>query len=57
MQAKTTRAEPRAQAISWLVSQLRWEATLGELRHSELRHGELRHGGTDPGRAETARAA
>jgi hypothetical protein len=29
-----TRSEPKVQALSWLVSQLRWEETLGELRHS-----------------------
>ena len=46
MQA-SNRAEPRAQAISWLVSQLRWEETLGALRH----------GGYDAGRDETSRAA
>ena len=26
--------EPKVQALSWLVSQLRWEETLGDLRHS-----------------------
>jgi hypothetical protein len=26
-------AEPKVQALSWLVSQLRWEETLGDLRH------------------------
>jgi hypothetical protein len=45
MQTSATRVEPKAQAISWLVSQLRWEATLGELRHGRA------------GRVETARAA
>ena len=47
MQASATRAEPRAQAISWLVSQLRWEETLGLLRH----------GRRDEGRDDPARAA
>jgi hypothetical protein len=28
-----TRGEAKVQAISWLVSQLRWEKTLGGLRH------------------------
>jgi hypothetical protein len=28
-----TRGEAKVQAISWLVSQLRWEKTLGALRH------------------------
>ncbi len=27
------RTEPKMQALSWLVSQLRWEETLGDLRH------------------------
>jgi hypothetical protein len=30
--AANTRTEPKAQAISWLVSQLRWERTLDALR-------------------------
>lgn len=47
MQKSATRGEPRAQAISWLVSQLRWEAALGNLRHGRS-VGE---------RPETARAA
>ncbi len=29
----TARVEPKTEALSWLVSQLRWEETLGELRH------------------------
>ena len=29
-----TRIEPKLQALSWLVSQLRWEDTLGDLRHN-----------------------
>jgi len=33
MQTNSNRSEPKAQALSWLVSQLRWEETLGELRH------------------------
>ncbi len=32
MQTTANRTEPEAQALSWLVSQLRWEETLGELR-------------------------
>lgn len=32
MQTTGNRTEPRVQALSWLVSQLRWEETLGELR-------------------------
>lgn len=47
MQASAQRVEPKTQAISWLVSQLRWEATLGELRH----------GRTASGLVEAARAA
>jgi hypothetical protein len=47
MPSSAIRVEPRVQAISWLVSQLRWEATLGSLRH----------GRTDDERHETARAA
>ena len=35
--ATNTRVEPKVQAISWLVSQLRWERTLGALRNE--RHG------------------
>ena len=33
MQRNGNRAEAKVQAISWLVSQLRWERTLGALRH------------------------
>src|SRR5438132_326988 len=33
MQTFANRAEAKVQAISWLVSQLRWERTLGALRH------------------------
>jgi hypothetical protein len=33
MHTTSNRTEPKAQALSWLVSQLRWEETLGELRH------------------------
>ena len=33
MQRYGNRAEAKVQAISWLVSQLRWEQTLGALRH------------------------
>ncbi len=32
MQTTGNRTEPRVQALTWLVSQLRWEETLGELR-------------------------
>ncbi len=32
MQTHATRVEAKVQAISWLVSQLRWERTLGALR-------------------------
>ena len=31
----TTRSEPKIQALSWLVSQLRWEETLGDLRETK----------------------
>jgi hypothetical protein len=34
------RNEPKVQALSWLVSQLRWEETLGGLR-------ETKYDGTD----------
>ena len=34
MQTTVTRSEPKVQALSWLVSQLRWEETLGDLRDS-----------------------
>jgi hypothetical protein len=33
MQTFGNRAEAKVQAISWLVSQLLWERTLGALRH------------------------
>jgi len=33
MKTHTTPVEAKVQAISWLVSQLRWEKTLGALRH------------------------
>ena len=33
MQNSANRVEAKVQAISWLVSQLRWERTLGALRH------------------------
>ena len=32
MQTTANRNEPKVQALSWLVSQLRWEETLGALR-------------------------
>ena len=32
MQTSGNRTEPKVQALSWLVSQLRWEETLDELR-------------------------
>lgn len=37
----TDRTEPKVQALSWLVSQLRWEETLGDLRDS--RGSETHH--------------
>jgi hypothetical protein len=36
VQATGIRAEARQQALSWLVSQLRWEETLEELRGHKL---------------------
>ena len=36
MQTTGNRTEPKVQALSWLVSQLRWEETLGELREERL---------------------
>ena len=33
---RRTRIEPKIQALSWLVSQLRWEETLGDLRDSKF---------------------
>jgi hypothetical protein len=36
MQTSATRSEPKVQALSWLMSQLRWEETLGDLRHSRF---------------------
>jgi len=42
MQAAGTRIEPKAQAISWLRSQLRWEAKLDDLRESRDSHREIR---------------
>jgi hypothetical protein len=47
MQKSAKRAESRDQAISWLVSQLRWERMLGEFRGVH----------TGDARPETARAA
>jgi len=35
MQTIANRNEPKVQALSWLVSQLRWEETLGDLRHGQ----------------------
>ena len=41
--AANTRTEPKAQAMSWLVSQLRWERTLDALRdESDGFHDEAR---------------
>ena len=34
------RTEPKVQALSWLVSQLRWEETLGGLRHAKYDVGD-----------------
>ena len=36
MQTSANRPSPRLQALSWLVSQLRWEETLGDLRHDRV---------------------
>ena len=36
MKTSATRTEPKVQALSWLVSQLRWEETLGSLRHGRI---------------------
>ncbi len=36
MQTSAIRGESKTQAISWLVSQLRWEQTLGALRHDRF---------------------
>ena len=47
MQATQDRVEPKVQALSWLVSQLRWEETLGELRDGPLRRRAPRR---SPGR-------
>jgi hypothetical protein len=41
--ATNTRNEPKAQAMSWLVSQLRWERTLDALRDERgLDHDDAR---------------
>ena len=43
MQTIETLTEPKVQALSWLVSQLRWEETLGDLRHDrDDEHAEAR---------------
>ena len=43
MKTSATRTEPKVQALSWLVSQLRWEETLGDLRHGrDESHDEAR---------------
>ena len=49
MTTSTARTDPKAQALSWLVSQLRWEETLGELRHNRGAGG--RAGGRDARKA------
>jgi len=36
MQTSGVRGESKTQALSWLVSQLRWEETLGALRHDRF---------------------
>jgi hypothetical protein len=36
MKTSANRNEPKVQALTWLVSQLRWEETLGDLRHSRF---------------------
>jgi hypothetical protein len=46
MQNSANRAESRDRAISWLVSQLRWERMLGEFRG--VHSGDAR---TEPARA------
>jgi hypothetical protein len=40
MLTSANRNEPKAQALSWLVSQLRWEETLGDLRHHKHDAGD-----------------
>jgi hypothetical protein len=46
VKTSVNRTEPKAQALSWLVSQLRWEETLGDLRHGrdggDASHAEAR---------------
>jgi len=37
MQTIGTRVEAKVQALSWLVSQLQWEETLGALRHERVK--------------------
>ena len=39
MQASGSRTEAKHQALTWLVSQLRWEETLDDLR--DHRHEDL----------------
>jgi hypothetical protein len=40
MAKSTQRTESRDQAISWLVSQLRWERMLGEFRGVHVPHDD-----------------
>jgi len=39
MRTSANRNEPKVQALSWLVSQLRWEETLGGLRETKFDDG------------------
>jgi hypothetical protein len=38
MQATGTRTEAKQQALTWLVTQLRWEETLDDLRDHRSEH-------------------
>ncbi len=40
MTTSEARTEPKVQALSWLVSQLRWEETLGDLREHRVDEAE-----------------
>jgi hypothetical protein len=42
MQVAGTRTESKQQALSWLVSQLRWEETLDDLREGRFERHEAR---------------
>jgi hypothetical protein len=39
MRRSANHNEPKVQALSWLVSQLRWEETLGGLRETKFDDG------------------